>query len=227
MDTDSGIWYFGDNSFLPSVEQSTILHLLNVRYCMRATCFVLPVFLLAAITLPAGAQTADAPATPVATPVPSLPPATRLEGFKPAAGSVVTIGYTDLGVVSSTTVATREARTAQGARIRGMTVDVRESQYREARSFVDADELPELVRGIDALLGVTANPTASESFEVRYTTRGQLELIVFNQTSGRISYALKAGRVSTATDYLNADEMRRLRELFVGARDAMIAPASN
>src|SRR4051812_28146106 len=105
---------------------------------------------------------------------PPPPPATKIEAFKPAAGSVVTMAYDELGGVSGISVDVREFREAARAPVRGLVVEVTESQYREERSFVDADEIPELLRGIDALLGVNSNPTQFESFEVRYTTKGEL-----------------------------------------------------
>jgi hypothetical protein len=134
-------------------------------------------------------QTGAAVQTPQPAP---LPPATKLEAFKPAAGSIVTLGYNDLGQTSGVAVDARELRDVSGTTVRGLLVDVTESQYREERSFVDADEIPELLKGIDALLAVKVNPTSFDKFEVRYTTKGALELTAFN--SGRdIKYAIQAG----------------------------------
>jgi len=151
-------------------------------------------------------------------------PATKLEGFKPAAGSVVTFGYNNLGRVGGfgVSVDVREMRDARGVAVRGLVVEVYQGQYREERSFVDADEIPELLKGIDALLDVRANPTSFENYEVRYTTRGELQLTAYNSGKGDIHYAVQAGRVVTAqrTD-LSADDMRKLRALFQAALDKL------
>lgn len=40
-------------------------------------------------------------------------------------------------------------------------------------SFVDTDDISELQKTVDALLGVTTNPTKYQTFEVEYTTRGR------------------------------------------------------
>lgn len=146
-----------------------------------------------------------------------LPPATKLEGFKPAAGSIVTLGYTDLGKVSGVAVDVREQRDVSGNTVRGLLVDVTESQYRRERSFVDADEIPELIRGLDALLQIRSNPTQFKNFEVRYTTRGELELIAFNNTQGGIQYAVKAGRPLTAQRFLDRDDMQKFRGMVARA----------
>ena len=56
----------------------------------------------------------------------------------------------------------------------------RRAEYREERAFIDADEIPKLVKGIDALLDVSSNPTSFENFEVRYSTKGDLQITGFN-----------------------------------------------
>ncbi len=146
------------------------------------------------------------------------PPATKIEGFKPAAGSVLTIGYDDLGIVSGISVDVREMKDQRNIPVRGLLVEVRESQYRTERSFVDADEIPELLKGFDALLEVKSNPTQFQNFEVRYTTRGELELTAFNSSNGTIMYAVQTGRVMKAQKIgLSTAEMQKLRSLFVAA----------
>jgi hypothetical protein len=104
------------------------------------------------------------------------PPATKLEAFRPDAGTVVTLGYDDLGRVGGISVDVWEFRDARGAKVRGLVVEVTESEYRQERAFIDADEITELIKGVDALLQVGTNPTSFKNFEVRYTTRGELQL---------------------------------------------------
>lgn len=165
----------------------------------------------------AGAQGAPGGrAAPVPPPPPS-PPATKIEAFKPAAGTVVTFGYNELGAVSGIEVDVRELRAASGAPVRGLLVEVTENQYRVERAFVDADEIPELLRGIDALLAVKANPTAFDNFEVRYRTKGALQVTAFNY-QGRIMYAVAAGETLRASSHVDADALRRLREMFQAAQ---------
>jgi hypothetical protein len=146
------------------------------------------------------------------------PPATKLEAFKPAAGSVLTLGYDELGKAAGVSVDVREMRDPKSPAVRGLVVEVVESQYRTERSFVDADEIPELLRGFDALLEVKANPTQFKSFEVRYTTRGELQLTAFNSSNGSIMFAVQAGRTLKAQRVgLGTAEMQQLRQLFQSA----------
>jgi hypothetical protein len=148
----------------------------------------------------------------------ALPPATKLEGFKPAAGSVLVVGYDELGAVQGVSVDVREMRDAKGAGVRGLVVEVYESQYRKERSFVDADEVAELLKGFDALLDVKANPTPFKSFEVRYTTHGELQLTAFNDNKDRVLFAVQAGRGLKAQQVgISMADMQALRAKFEAA----------
>jgi hypothetical protein len=55
---------------------------------------------------------------------------------------------------------TPERRDTKGGLARGLVVEIAQSECREEQSFVDAAEIPELIRGIDALLQAQANPTS-------------------------------------------------------------------
>jgi hypothetical protein len=89
---------------------------------------------------------------------------------------------------------------------------------------VDADEIPELIKGFDALMQVKSNPTSFRNFEVRYTTKGELELTAFNSPSSgdAISFAVEAGRISKAQRIgLTLTEMQTLRALFQSAAEKL------
>jgi hypothetical protein len=144
-----------------------------------------------------------------------LPPATKLEAFQPATGSVVTIGFDELGRVQGISVDAREMRDAHGTLVRGLVVHVAESERHQQVSFVDEDEIQDLLKGFDALLDVRGNPTTFRNFEVQYATRGELVLTVFNTPSGAILFAVQAGRPVTARRAgLSTAEMLRLRGMF-------------
>jgi len=126
--------------------------------------------------------------------------------------------------VNGIEVDVRELRDSKGPSVHGVVVEVTQSEYRDERSFVDADEIPELLKGIDALLAVQTNPTSFKNFEVRYTTRGDLQLTAFNNASGKIQYAVQAGRITTAQSFIDATDLQRLRAMFVAAGEKLAAP---
>jgi len=154
--------------------------------------------------------------TPASAP-PTLSPATKLEAFKPSAGSVVTLGFTQLGSVSGVAVQTRELRDSKGSLVRGVLVEVTQSQYREGQSFVDGDELPDLLKGIDALLEVKVNPTKLQEFEVRYLTKGELQITAFS-SRGQVRYAIEAGRGLKAQAFVDESSIRKLRAMIDTAK---------
>lgn len=156
-----------------------------------------------------------------------LPPATKLEASTPSAGSLFTIGYERLGTVSGVAIETREVRDAKGLPVRGLLVDVTESASRREHSFVDEDEIPGLLKGFDALLEIQTNPTLFKHFEVRYTTRGELQLTAFNDPSGSTKFSVRAGRMQEAVATgLSISDMRRIRDLFDQAEQKLAALAA-
>jgi hypothetical protein len=176
-----------------------------------------------AIALTSSARAQEpAIAAPIAqVPVP-LPPATKLEAFQPALGSVLTIGYDELGRVEGVSVDVREMHDSQGGSVRGLVVRVVENERHAEISFVDEEEILPLLDGMDALLDVRGNPTEFKNFEVRYVTRGELALSVFNAPSGNVLFAVQAGRpVAARRSGLTISEMLRLRAMFGAAAEKL------
>jgi hypothetical protein len=179
---------------------------------LRLTCVVL------ALATPAGAQ------SPTIVPLPQvLPPATRLEGFAAPPGSVVTIGYDRLGGVQGVFVEVREVHDARGGSASGLVVTVSEEEARARQeSFVDADEIPALIKGLDTLLELSRNPTGFDNYEVHYVTRGELLLSALSTRNGGVVYGVQAGRVLKAQRAgLNSGEMLKLRGLFDAAEQKL------
>lgn len=152
---------------------------------------------------------------------------TRLESFKPSAGSLVTLAYDDLGDINFGRVRAdvREMRDSKGGVVRGVLVRVSDSQFHQEEAFVDPDEIPELLRGIDAIMRTRTNPTTFKSFELRYSTRGELEVSAYN-TDAYVQYAIHAGRVTKATALnLNSEDLAKFRAMLVTANERLAAAA--
>jgi hypothetical protein len=153
---------------------------------------------------------------------PSLPPATKIEAFQPAVGSVVTFGYDNIGGGKGISIDARQFQDSNGTSVRGIQVEVTEGEYRKESSYIDMDEIPELLKAFDAMLQVKSNPTLFKNFEVRYTTKGDLRLTAFNDSRGEVLYAVRAGRITTAQSVgLNIKMMENLRALFVTAQQKL------
>jgi hypothetical protein len=178
---------------------------------------------ICALGIPLAAQ--DPPDPFVA--VPPEPPPTALEAFSPS-DTLITMGYTELGSVAAgraiVRVDMRDLRTPAGDGVRGVVVDVIESQTRRDRSFIDVDEVAPLLRGIDAMLDVRSNPTSFDRYELRYVTRGELWLRTVVTPRGAIVYAMQAGRTVRAQAQLEVADLVKLRALFAAAAAKLGTP---
>lgn len=228
---------------------------------MKLSTNLLIVCVVCAVLLLTGCATRAAPpAAAITTPAPT----TKMEAFKPMAGSVVTLGIERLGNLSSNergylqtngkylshedidkmekrkqfssldvlpkwaheskdiSVEVREFRhgVATTDRVCGLLIWVREKENHRESSFVDADEIPELLKGLDALLEIKTNPTHLNYFEVAYTTRGEFKLTAFQNydKDHTMSYAVQAGRgVPTQVVGLSVTDMQAFRDLLNAA----------
>jgi len=174
-------------------------------------------FPLYAVALLISAAAAQQPGVVQAAPL--LPPATRLEGFAGSPGSVVTIGYDRLGGIEGVFVEVRDVHDSRGASAAGVVVTVTEEESRSRQeSYVDADEIPGLVNGIDSLLSVPRNPTNFDNYELHYSTRGELLVSALSTRAGGVVYAVQTGRLAKALRTgLSSGEMIKLRGLFDAA----------
>jgi hypothetical protein len=146
---------------------------------------------------------------------------------------VVTLGYDDLGTVASLTgegriaVDVREIRDTRGVVVRGLVVEVIERKDRRDRSFIDADEVPELISGLDALLSVKTNPTSFRKFEVTYRTRGEFEVTALNTNREDILYSVTAGRIRKAqVSGIPPGDLQKLKAMFESAAQKLAWLAS-
>ena len=193
---------------------------------MSMSRFATSLALLVSVVCPLTGQNPTAPVMPATTQ--PLPPAAKLEGFRPSAGAALILGYTTIGNTRGVSVDARQVRSGVSNEARGILVHVA-SGYRDERSFVDVDEIAELLRGIDALLGVSGNPTDLDQFEVRYTTKGDLEVTAFSHESlfdskkQTIDYTVSAGRLLQATASLDKAGMVKFKSLVEQAQAKLAA----
>lgn len=187
---------------------------------MRALhCFVIAA-VFAGVPASASAQVGVPLSSPLPAVVQQAPmPTTRLESFQPEAGSVATLGLEDLGTAARNrlSVDVRDLRDSRGNGAGGLTVFVHDTTgtARQERAFIDVDELPGILRSLDALLKYIANPTTFKRFEARFATKGHLTFIAYTNSSGAIEYAVQAGRPLLAiVANIDALELLKLRGLF-------------
>jgi hypothetical protein len=175
---------------------------------------------LAGLAAPAAAQGVQV-GVPLNLPLPVVVqpapvPATRLELFQPEAGAIVTVGHEILGAIAKARVfvEVRDVRDTRGNMAGGASLHIIEGPSRDEWAFIDADELPGVLRSFEALLKYSANPTPFKRFEARFTTRGNLSFVAYSNTTGAIEYALQVNKVPLATiSNIESGDMLKLHAL--------------
>ena len=184
-------------------------------------CLVYLVVLSAVAAAPAEAQvTAPLNTTLPTLVMPAPSPATRLESFVPEPGSVMTLGFEELGTFGRNRIGVevRHGSDSKGNSASGVAVLVNESPTRLERAFVELDEIPDVWRNLGALLSIRGNPTPLKKFEARFATRGQLSFGAYSNTSGAIEYAVQMGRPGPASiTNLDAVELVKMRGMLATA----------
>jgi len=89
---------------------------------------------------------------------------------------------------------------------------------RENRASVDYEEIDRLLKSFDTAARVNESMTKLASFEARYRTLGDLELVVFRQSRSGIAATLSAGICEPVTASLTLDELERLKAHIVEAK---------
>ena len=89
----------------------------------------------------------------------------------------------------------------------------------ENRAFVDYEEIDGLVKALDTIGKVSESVTKLASFEARYRSVGDLEVVVFRQ--GRASgtaASITTGICDRVTGFLTLDELETLRAHIIEAK---------
>jgi len=152
-------------------------------------------------------------------------PKTQLEAFAAETGAVIIKGYTDIGKVTGTgavEVDCREFTNAQsGRKSYGMVINVKESGRleRNDNSFIDFDEIPSLISGIDYIGKINKYVTKLQNFEATYTTKGDFAITIFNNAKGELGIAVRSGRFGRASAYLTMQQLGQLRSLILSAKE--------
>ena len=149
---------------------------------------------------------------------------TKIEVFQAKTGVVLIKGYSELGSINglggTVSVTSYEFTDAQtGRKEYGIGIEAKESSRleREARSYVDYDEISSLIAGIDYISRFDGSQSKLKNFEAHYKTKGELDLTVFNGR-GRAEAAVSVGRFSAISVFFQLDTLQKFRQLIVDAK---------
>lgn len=156
-------------------------------------------------------------------------PKTKLEAFQQQTGSVLIKGYTEIGNVvaidpspASTSVHAMEFASATTKnKLTGIVIEINTMSRRgmnvtgSERSFIDYDEIDDLLKGIDYISNAAKGVTKHDNFEVKYSTRGDFSATTFNSGNGEIKASIDVGRLSS---HLPMDKFSEFRSFIVKAK---------
>ena len=189
---------------------------------IRSTVLVLGMLLLAC-----GSAIAQRPGPEFRRPLACEPlePRTKLEAIEWRYESVLIKGFSQIAGVTVRGADVRidavELKDAGAAtRALGIVIALRETgdTPRENRAFIDYDEIDRLLKAFDSIARVNETVTKLTSFEARYRTLGDLELVVFRQGRSGTAASLSSGICNRVTGLLTLDELDRLKAHIVEAK---------
>jgi hypothetical protein len=151
---------------------------------------------------------------------------TKFEAFQAQSGSVVIKAYSVIGKISAygkvevnamefTDASTNEKQT-------GVAIDVIEGGANgdSNRSFIDYDEIDDLLKGIDYILKVTKDVTRLEDFEATYATRGHFSATTFS-SSNKIKADVTSGYIRPTSVFLSLEQLAELRGIIEQAKQKL------
>jgi hypothetical protein len=118
-----------------------------------------------------------------------------------------------------------------GAVRTGLLIEVREvggglANFDIANAYVDYDEIDALLKGLDTLSTIDPRAVSQlKNYEAIYSTKGDLQVVVFNETSGKKSVAIKAGTFVRRA-FVDMASLEKLRGLIVRTKAILDDPAA-
>lgn len=168
-------------------------------------------------------QQSSSTATPAPQPA-DYEPLTRLEALDTQIGAVVVKNFTYVGSVTGfggiAMVTSYEFVDVQtGHKEYGIGVEVRETNRseREARTYVDYDEIEALLRGLDYISRIDKS-SSLENFEAQYRTRGELTVSTFLRPNGTLQSEVAIGLFRKAAITISLGKLADFRKLLADAK---------
>jgi hypothetical protein len=153
-------------------------------------------------------------------------PLSLVEIFEYQTGTVVVRGSVLVGTVSTQTgnISVRAKESVQpsigGRKEYGIAVVLNENGRHDDTTVIDEDEVASFLNGIDYISKANHSMTPLPDYDVSYTTRAWLRLVVYtsDKRPGAIQTALQSGHSNGSRILLSSDELARFQGLIQQAR---------
>lgn len=185
------------------------------------------VLVLGMLVLVSGSAIAQRPGPQFRRPLACEPlePRTKLEAIEWRYESVLIKGFSQIATINVRgadvridAVELKDVGTP--TRALGIVIALKETgdTPRENRAFIDYDEIDRFLKAFDSIARVNETVTKLASFEARYRTLGDLEIVVFRQGRSGTAASLTSGTCDRATGLLTLDELDRFKAHIVEAK---------
>ena len=84
-----------------------------------------------------------------------------------------------------------------------------------SRSYIDSDEISDLLKGLAYISKASNDVTKHKYFEVRYSTRGNFSVTTFNDSEGKTKASIESGRL---TAHLPMAKFKEFQSFIVNAK---------
>jgi hypothetical protein len=156
------------------------------------------------------------------------PPPTKIEIFEGRTGTVIVRGSVLIDTMSAQTgtISVRAKESVEpgsGRKEYGIAVGLQEGNRPEDTTMVDYDELDSFLNGIDTISKANHSMTSLPDYEVGYTTRGWLRLVVYTSVKrpGTTQVALQSSHINWNRISLSSDELARFQNLIQHAKSKL------
>lgn len=145
-------------------------------------------------------------------------PATKLEELTNIKGSILIKSFEKIGTLnakysSQVKVMIYEFSDEKSKnKTYGLAIEVEtgDKYNNSASSYIDFDEIPSLIKGLEFISGIQKNPANLKNYEAKYETRGGFEVINFNSSEG-IKAVIKAGRYNTKNAFIELKDLHTFK----------------
>ena len=153
------------------------------------------------------------------------PPLTKIEIFENRTGTVIVRGSVLIDTMSADqgTVSVRAKESVEpgsGRKEYGIAVELRENGRPEDTTMVDYDELDSFLNGIDYISKANHSMTSLPDYDVGYTTRGWLRLVIYTSVKrpGTTQIALQSRHTNWNRILLSSDQLATFQNLIQQAK---------
>jgi len=155
-------------------------------------------------------------------------PRTRLEAITGSSGAVLVRQYTEVGLLGHGAIsvaAIMVTNVTSETETKGLLISPSEGTGGMRNAYVDYDEIPGLLSGIDYLASVDLATLKLANFAASYQTRGNLNVTVYSDVESKKAF-ISTGRLSSDTQHLDLQELAHFRELITVVKNILDNPDS-